>query len=82
MTAVEHKPPKIPKGFVLVNLSTWEQEELRSLARECGIKLSDAFRWALFSTRQQLKEDAEIKRKTGRSKRDLGLVECLGTRNN
>ena len=64
--------PKIPKGFVLVNLSTWEQKELRGLARECGIELRCALKYALFQMSQDLKEQVRIKRLTGLEKPEYG----------
>jgi hypothetical protein len=57
--------PKIPKGFVLVNLSTREQKELRDLARECRFDLRGALRNALFWLREDLKERAKFIRTTG-----------------
>lgn len=57
--------PRIPKGFVLVNLKGWEQAELRDLAKQCGVDLRTVFAWALTRTRESLVECAEIKRKTG-----------------
>jgi hypothetical protein len=57
--------PKIPKGFVLVNLSENEQEEMRRLARECGAELRGVLRCALINVRFQLKQMVEQKKKAG-----------------
>lgn len=57
--------PKIPKGFVLVRLDKWSQEELRRLARESGLDLRDAIRFALTQVREDLKKAADFKRKSG-----------------
>ena len=59
------RPVKIPRGFVMVNLSTDEQKELRELARLAGYDLRGALRSALSDLRQTLKQDAIIHQKTG-----------------
>lgn len=53
-------PPKVPRGFVLVNLAQWQQDEFRQLARECGVNLRDVLRWAIIHTRCKLKERIKL----------------------
>lgn len=57
--------PKIPKGFVLINLSESEKRELQKLVRESGMELRGALRNALFYLRERAKNAARIKRLTG-----------------
>jgi|HubBroStandDraft_3_1064219.scaffolds.fasta_scaffold246221_2 hypothetical protein len=57
--------PKIPRGFVLINLSEWEKKELRDLARESGMELRTALKHALIDVRVELKDWARVKRLTG-----------------
>lgn len=56
---------KIPKGLVMVNLSTWEQKEMRKLARECGLELRCVLRNALCHVFTELREQSRVKRLTG-----------------
>ena len=62
---VVNPPPKISKGFVMVNLDTWQQKELRELARESGQELRGMLRHALTLVYEQLKETVRVKRVTG-----------------
>ncbi len=55
----------IAKGFVMVNLSSQEQKDLRALAHKSGMSLRDALRYALFDVRTHLKTSARVKRLTG-----------------
>jgi len=64
-TPGENRAPKIPRGYVLVNLSSWEQKDMRNLARECGYDLRSVLRWALNDIRSLLKAKVDIKQKTG-----------------
>ena len=57
--------PKIPRGFVLVNMSTWQQEEMRALARESGQELRSVLRQALNDVLSRLKDHVCIQRITG-----------------
>ena len=63
---VEPKPaPKIPPGFFLLNLSKWQQDELRELAKECGVNLRTAINMGVISTQVKLRKEVEIARKMG-----------------
>jgi hypothetical protein len=57
--------PKIPRGFVLVNLSTWQQEEMRNLARESGQQLRSVLRQSLTDVLSRLKDHVRVQRLTG-----------------
>ena len=54
-------PPKIPRGFIMVNLSAREQKELRSLARQNGMDLRGLIRYAIGSqVRHELETAARV----------------------
>jgi hypothetical protein len=59
--------PKVPKAFFLVNLPQWEKDEMRRMARECGVQLRSVFRWAVSDVREHLKEMHRITKLTGLS---------------
>ena len=81
MSELKHSA-KIPKGFVMVNLSIREQKALYDLARKSNCELRNALRFALFKLREDLKDDAEILRKTGQTKYQLGLSSCPALQRN
>ena len=58
-------PPKVPRGFFLVNLPRSDQKELRALAREAGVPLNVVIRWAITRTRMELKERQRAARLLG-----------------
>lgn len=68
MVAKEQKASKIPSGFVMVNLSSSDQKELRAMAREVGMPLNKVLRNTLRNMRFFLKEQAKLKRLTGSAK--------------
>jgi hypothetical protein len=57
--------PKTAKGFVQVNLSEREKNELRELARDSGADLRGALRQALLHVKSNLREWARFKLLTG-----------------
>ena len=76
--------PKIPKGFVMINLDAHSQQELRNLAKECGYELRNVLRWALFDIRQRLEEELKLRRRTGMNqaeRRAKGLCVPINSRN-
>lgn len=76
--ALKTQPPKTAKGFFMVNLASWQQKELRELARESGCELRGALGWALTIVRERLFEMVKIQRQTGKTLRELKLdgAEC------
>jgi hypothetical protein len=63
--ATNSDSPEISKGFVMVNLSTREQKELRMLARAAGLELRHALRNALRDVQIWLRDAAKLKHQTG-----------------
>ena len=63
-------PPKVPRGFILINLSGWDQDKLRSLAQENGVELRSVLRWAITQTRTLLDEKIQVAKLAGISARD------------
>jgi len=57
--------PKIPKGFIMVNLSEQKKRELRDLALETGWELRGVLRIAVMNMYRELKEAARVQRITG-----------------
>lgn len=63
--AAEYSAPKIPKGYVMVNLTAWQQKEIQAMAREMRLELRGVLRGALVDMHSRLKEFVRIKRMTG-----------------
>lgn len=58
-------PPKVPRGFFLLCLAKWEQDELRDLARKCGLDLRSVIGYAIRQSKLDLLELERLKRQTG-----------------
>ena len=63
--APKNQKPKIPKGFVLINLSATEEKQLRDLCRECEGQLRTVLKYAVRQVKGKLEEWVRIKRLTG-----------------
>ena len=63
--AVPQPSRKVPRGFFLVNLAKWRQDDLRKLARECGVPLRNVIEWALRQTQMELQEKLKVAQLTG-----------------
>ena len=59
--------PKIPKGFVMVNMREDEKKELARQAKNAGITLRAALKWALWNVRGHVAESARTRKITGMS---------------
>ena len=53
-------PPKVSRGFFLVNLAQWQKDELKVLARDCGVDVRCVIGWAISKTKMQLEEKTRI----------------------
>lgn len=62
-------PPKVPRGFILVNLAKWREEKIRALAKEFGCDLRSVLGWAITTTWMDLEEKLKIARMVGISPR-------------
>jgi tRNA(Phe) wybutosine-synthesizing methylase Tyw3 len=60
-----YSPPDVPRGFFLVNLAKWQQNNLQKLARECGVNLRSAISWAITRTRIDLEARKKLSQLTG-----------------
>jgi hypothetical protein len=58
-------PPDVPRGFILVNLAKWQQDDLRELARECGADLRGVLGWAITTVKMELREKIRIAKLLG-----------------
>ena len=58
-------PPKVPRGFFLVNLSRRNQDNLRKLARANGVEFRTVMRWAITRTRMELEEKIRLAKLMG-----------------
>lgn len=54
------KPEKVSRGFVAVNLSAWQQSELRKMARRCGWSLRGVLRWGVLSAMGMLEDHLRV----------------------
>lgn len=69
-------PPKVPRGFFLVNLAKWMQDRLRQAAYECGCVPRDVITLAVRGAVWELEEKVRVARLAGVSPRDCwGLAE-------
>lgn len=59
------RQPAIHKNFVLINMASSDQKELRRLSRECGMPLRQGLRTCLLDLKRRLETFASVKRKTG-----------------
>jgi hypothetical protein len=66
-------PPKVPRGFFLVNCSEGQQEEMRRLARKCGDDLRGLINWAMIVVQCSLRERIRVAELAGVNPRV-----CLG----
>ena len=53
------------KGFIRINLATWERREMNDLCRAAGIPLNTALGWGVRKAREMLLEEATAGRRTG-----------------
>lgn len=58
-------PPKVPRGFFLVNISRREQEELRALARANHMPLRSAMKFAVLQEKRDLQERLRVAKLAG-----------------
>ncbi len=82
MADVDPLEVKIPLGFVMVNLSTREQKEMKESARELGVELRTVLRNAIISAKCELRERVELRRKTGMDWREQFFFFENGARHN
>jgi len=57
--------PKVPRGFFLVNLAKWQENDLRKLARDCGVELRGALGWAITTVKINLRERVKLAKLLG-----------------
>lgn len=65
MAAKDADTRKIPRGYVMINLSESEKKEIRQLAQTSGLDLRGVLRNALIKMKYELKELAKVKLITG-----------------
>jgi hypothetical protein len=53
-------PPKVPRGFFLLNLRASEQNRLRALAQASGCELRNLLRWAITTVELQMEDRARV----------------------
>jgi hypothetical protein len=58
-------PPKVPRGFFLINLALWRREKIEALAKECGYDLRSVIGWAITQTREKLESQRDLARLLG-----------------
>ena len=58
-------PPRVPRGFFLVNLDAWSQTELRRMARACGFSLRGMVNWAVTRVGVELREKIRVAKLLG-----------------
>jgi hypothetical protein len=58
-------PPKVPRGFFLLNLTKWEQDELKAVARAFGTELRHLLRWGVAHVKVELEEKRRLARIAG-----------------
>lgn len=66
--------PKVPRGFILVNLSKDERDELRELARQCGYNLSGLIQSGIRLIKHSTKERVEHARLMGVHPMNAGML--------
>ena len=58
-------PPKVSRGFFLVNISQWQQDNLRALGRACGVPLRGMMDWAVRRVAADLRERIRLAKLLG-----------------
>ena len=58
-------PPKVPRGFFLVNLASYRRKEMQALARSQGVTVPMMMQWAMSSIENEMKERARVAEMSG-----------------
>lgn len=59
------EPPQVPRGFFLLNLANWQQNQLRRLARECKVPLRSVLNWGIAHAQTMLESKIKVARLLG-----------------
>lgn len=74
-------PPKVPRGFFLVNVSKHNLAEMRECARQCGVELRSMMYWAVIHVKSELQNKIKLAEQLGVKPKDCWRYVSVNPKN-